>query len=106
MRVMGAPAYYPLLEAGNNWYESKASCELILDHTEELVFVVGTMGETEKKRMSMNLPDLPKRPNKTTRLSVSLQYISRKECRITVKDLGFGEMFPSTGKVWEEIVQW
>ena len=106
MRVMGAPAYYPLLEAGNNWYESKASCELILDHTEELVFVVGTMGETEKKRMSMNLPDLPKRPNKTTRLSVSLQYISRKECRITVKDLGFGEMFPPTGKVWEEIVQW
>lgn len=46
---MGAPAYYPLLEAGNNWYESRACCELILDNTEELVFVVGTMGETEKR---------------------------------------------------------
>lgn len=106
MRVMGAPAYYPLLEGGNNWYESKASCQLILDDTDELVFVVGTMGEQEKKRMSMKLPDLPVRPNKTTRLSVELQYISRKECRITVKDLGFGEMFPSSGKVWEEVVQW
>ena len=25
MRVMGAPAYYPLIEAGKNWYECKAS---------------------------------------------------------------------------------
>lgn len=106
MRVMGAPAYYPLLEAGTNWYECKASCELILDNTEELVFVVGTMGESEKKRMGMLLTDLPQRPNKTTRLSLKLQYISRKECRITVEDLGFGEMFPSSGKIWEEVVQW
>lgn len=106
MRVMGAPAYYPLLVSGTNWYECRASCELILDNTEELVFVVNTMGESEKKRMGMLLPDLPQRPNKTTRLSLKLQYISRKECRITVRDLGFGEMFPSSGKVWEEIVQW
>ncbi len=106
MRVMGAPAYYPLLVSGTNWYECRASCELILDNTEELVFVVNTMGESEKKRMGMLLPDLPQRPNKTTRLSLKLQYISRKECRITVRDLGFGEMFPSSGKVWEEVVQW
>ena len=46
----------------------------------------------------MLLTGLPKRPNKTTRLLLKLQYISRKECRITVKDLGFGEMFPSSGK--------
>lgn len=56
--------------------------------------------------MGMLLTGLPKRPNKTTRLLLKLQYISRKECRITVKDLGFGEMFPSSGKEWEEIVQW
>ena len=52
------------------------------------------MGETEKKRMGMLLTGLPKRPNKTTRLLLKLQYISRKECRITVKDLGFGEIVP------------
>ena len=106
MRVMGAPAYYPLIEAGNNWYDCKASCELILDNTEELVFVVGTMGESEKKRVAMPLPGLPKRPNKTTRLSLELKYISRNECRITVKDLGFGDMFPGSGKVWKETAQW
>lgn len=106
MRVMGAPAYYPLIEAGSNWYDCKASCELILDNVEELVFIVNTMGEGEKKRIAMPLPGLPRRPNKTTRLSLELQYVSRKECRITVKDLGFGELFPASGKVWKETAQW
>ena len=106
MKVMGAPAYYPLLEAGINWYESRACCQLNLDNTEELVIEVDTMGATEKKRMGKLMTGHPKRHNTTTRLLLKLQYISRKECRITVKDLGFGEMFPSSGKEWEEIVQW
>lgn len=105
MRVMGAPAYYPLLEAGKNWYESQAECELILDDTEELVFVVEEE-KKEKRRVSMSLPGLPKRPNKTTRLALSLEYISGKECLITVKDMGFGEMFPSSGKIWKEKTTW
>ena len=106
MRVMGAPAYYPLIEAGGNWYESKAACELILDDVKELVFVVSGLGDGEKKRMAMALPGLPKRPNKTTRLSLELAYVSREKCRITVRDLGFGDMFPSSGRVWKETVEW
>ena len=54
----------------------------------------------------MHLPGLPKRPNKTTRLLVELNYVSPKECCITVKDLGFGDMFPASGRVWKETAQW
>ena len=54
----------------------------------------------------MMLPGIPHRPNKTTRLSLELHYVSQKECRVTVRDLGFGEMFPSSGKVWTETVEW
>lgn len=106
LRVMGAPAYYPLIEGGKNWYECRAECELILDDTEELVFIVNSMEYPEKRRVSMSLPGLPPRPNKTTRLSLELQYVSPGECSITVKDLGFGEMFPSSGKVWKETARW
>ena len=106
MRVMGAQAYYPLIEAGRNWYECRAECELILDGTDELIFVASAMGENEKKYIGMRLPGLPKRPNKTTRLDVKLQYISQDECEIMVTDLGFGEMFPSSGKVWKETTRW
>ncbi|MDO5135342.1 MAG: DUF5716 family protein [Eubacteriales bacterium] len=102
MRVMGSPAYYPLIEAGKNWYECRAACELILDDVKELAFVVRRFGEEEKKKVVMALPGLPARPNKTTRLSLSLAFLSPRDCEITVKDLGFGEMFPSTGKIWKE----
>ena len=106
MRVMGAPAYYPLIEAGKNWYECKAQCEMILDDTSDLIFVVGTYGEKQKKKVVMSLPGLPQRPNKTTRLSLSLSYTSQEKCEVVVKDLGFGDMFPSSGKVWTELVKW
>ena len=59
MRVMGSPTYYPLIEAGNNWYDSKASCEFILDDTEELVFIVSTYHRPEKRRVGMMLPGIP-----------------------------------------------
>ena len=106
MRVMGSPTYYPLIESGKNWYDCKASCELILDNTEELVFVISTFDRPEKRRVGMMLPGIPERPNKTTRLLLQLQYVSPKECKVTVTDLGFGEMFPSSGKVWTETVEW
>ena len=106
MRVMGTPAYYPLIESGRNWYESNAYVELILDDTKELVFIVDTMGEAKKKRIAMALPGLPERPDRTTRLGVSLQYTSQTECRVLVKDLGFGEMFPSSGMEWKETTRW
>lgn len=56
MRVMGAPTYHSLIEAGSNWYDCKASCELILDNVEELVFIVSKMGDTEKKGSPWRCP--------------------------------------------------
>ncbi|WP_375144160.1 DUF5716 family protein, partial [Acinetobacter pittii] len=79
----------------NNWYDCKSSCEFLLDDTEEIVFVISTFDRPQKRKVGMMLPGLPPRPNKTTRLYLELQYLSPKECRVYVRDLGFGEMFPS-----------
>lgn len=106
MMIMGSPAYYSLIEAGRNWYECRAEYELILDNTEELVFSVNPMGEKGKKRIVMLLAGLPERPNRTTRLHVRLVCRSPRLCEITVEDLGFGELFPSSGKIWKESVEW
>ena len=106
MRVMGAPTYYPLIEAGKNWYECEKQCDFILDHMTELNFITEKMEGSEKKRVIMELPELPERPNRTTRLRMKLQYISANECEIVVRDMGFGDMYPSSGKVWKEIIEW
>ncbi len=106
MRVMGAAAYYTMIRSGSNWYECACTCEIILNGTEELVFEVTMENEAEVKRIAMKLPGLPARPPKTTRLLLDLRYVSREKCRISVTDLGFGEMFPSCGKTWTEMVEW
>ncbi len=106
MQVMGSPAFHLLLEAGSNWYETEAECELILDQCDTLVFTVSNILTREKQKISMALPGLANRPNKTTRLKLHISYQSVTECRITVRDLGFGELFPSSGRVWTEQITW
>ena len=106
MRVMGSKAYYPMIRSGSSWYECGCTCEFLLDGNDELIFEVTRPPETEKKKVSMKLPGLPSRPPKTTRLQLDMSYISEEKCRITVKDLGFGEMFPSSGQTWTETVEW
>lgn len=102
MMVFGTPAYHSLISAGVNWYEAVGGCELILDNTAELTFVVSNMENTKKERYSMALPGLPVRPPKATRLRLHLEFESANRCRIDVEDLGFGEMYPSSGLVWHE----
>lgn len=106
MAVQGSQAYYPIIEAGNNWYECIREFEIILDNTEELTFLVNPMEGKIRTRYSMKLPGLPKRPNKTTRLQIRVEYESASVCVITVTDMGFGEMFPASGQVWTEKVSW
>lgn len=105
MVISGSPAYYPMIQAGVNWYEAEKECELILDGIEDLVFIVSDMESGKKNRYTMRLPGLPKRPARTTRLRLRLEYDAPGVCRITAEDLGFGEMFPKSGKVWHETME-
>ena len=102
MTINGSPAYYALIAAGVNWYEAEKECELILDGTEELEFVVSSMESGKRNRYTMKLDGLPKRPPKTTRIRLRLEYDSPVTCQITAEDLGFGDMFPASHKIWHE----
>lgn len=104
--INGSQKTIPLVEAGKNWYEIHTELELILDEKEDLEFVVTPMEGGSKTRCSMKLYDLPKRPNKTTRLRLTVAYESEELCVVTAEDMGFGEMFPSEGKIWTEKVSW
>lgn len=106
MDVGGSLRNVPIVEAGRLWYEVYTSLELILDEKEELEFTVIPMEGGSRAKFVMKLPGLPKRPNKTTRLLLTVTYESEEQCLIRAEDLGFGELFPSDGKVWTEKVSW
>ena len=51
------------------------------------------------------LDGLEKRPAGTTRLRINMDMNSVDEVSVKVTDLGFGELFPATGKVWEQTIE-
>ncbi len=107
MMIMGSPAYYSIIQAGKNWYDCRSVFDLILDGTDQLTFYISPMqsNEKQKKKVSMSLPGLVPRPNRTTRLRVCLECQTETTCKITVRDMGFGEMYPSSKKIWTETIQ-
>ena len=65
--------------------------------------IVGYIGG--KKAAPILLDGLEKRPRGTTRLRLSMAMSAVNEVEIRVQDMGFGELFPATGKVWEQTVE-
>lgn len=106
MAIQGAVKEYVVVEAGKNWYETEHEFELILDGRCELQFTVHPLEGGSNRYYSMKLPGLPKRPDRTTRLRVHVMYESADTCIILVQDLGFGELYPSSGLMWTERATW
>lgn len=93
--------FHTLLSAGENWYEADAECEVILDDSAFIDFWLQHPRSSEAKIESLELTDLPERPNKTTRLKFRLKPLSDREVKVTIKDMGFGEIYKSSDKIWE-----
>ena len=93
--------FISLLDAGDNWFESEFSCEVILDGTKEIEFWIQRPDRRQASVEVLELKDLPDRENRTTRLRITAKPVSDKDIKIIIRDLGFGEIVPSSNKVWE-----
>ena len=85
--------------AGSNWYETKASATFVLDNTDSVEFLVTPVGTTTPIRYEVSLDEFPKRPNKTTKVEVILSFTGERTMTVRVIDKGFGELFPSSGRM-------
>lgn len=93
--------YLTLLDAGESWYEAYGECEVILDGTGEIEVWIQKPDSRDAKVEILELTDLPERDNRTTRLRISAKPTSDIEAIVTISDLGFGEIEPSSNKTWE-----
>lgn len=95
---------YTLITAGESWYESKGECEVILDGDQEIAFWVQHPESRQAHVEVLELTDLPERKRRTTRLRITAIPVSDWEIHVIIKDLGFGELVPSSNKVWEHYI--
>lgn len=100
VKKAGEPTFYNLISAGRNWFETSGQCEVILNGEKEINFWKQLPHSREAVIETLELTDLPQRPERTTRLSISAVPISNEKIHITIKDMGFGEFFHSTDKTW------
>lgn len=105
MEIRGKISHYMLINAGVNWFEAEHVCEFLVEGLKEVVLYGKPMRGEDIRSYSIPLKGLPDRPGRTTRLQMRLQYISAGRCKVTIRDLGFGEFYPPSGLTWESVLE-
>ena len=90
-----------LAEAGTGRYELSASCQVLLEGEPIVEVWLQPPDRKEARVEQLRLTDLPQRPPKATRLCIEIMPGEGRQVLIRIIDMGFGEWYPSSGKVWE-----
>lgn len=98
----GRTVYQPLLDAGAEWYDAAAQVDILLEDGDEIVLTQTPVDTGSPRDIIVKLENLPQRPRATTRLRIRLSMRSADIMKIEAEDLGFGEIFPSSGMRWEQ----
>lgn len=93
-----------LLKAGTPWYDASESLDVILDQEDELQFLLINPVKREERSYLFTLDGLMERPNRTIRLTIEAKMMDKKTVVLTVKDKGFGTLFPSSNRIWEKSI--
>lgn len=106
MKVLrrGEDSYFAILDGGENWYEAVRDFEIILESGNVIEFMVTPLTGEYVINRKITLDGLPERPVNTSRLRLHVEMSAVDQVTVTVEDMGFGEIFPSSGKGWTQTV--
>lgn len=94
--------FIPIITGGKQWYNTHGELSVILDDTDTITLIYRNHKTGDEKRETVRIHGLPKRPNKTTKVSLEVEFDSPHEGAVIVRDLGFGKMFPTTNKIYRK----
>lgn len=94
--------YYPILDAGTNWYEAQSTFDVILASNNAITLNISPVDGRKTRVARISLEGLKVRGNRTNRVGLRFYMEDASAVQIEIQDKGFGEFFPSTGQVWKE----
>ncbi|MDE7478247.1 MAG: hypothetical protein K2M91_09910 [Lachnospiraceae bacterium] len=94
--------YYPILDAGTNWYEAQSVFDVMLVKNNAITLSIAPVDGRKTRVARISLEGLKVRGNKTNRVELRFYMKDANAVQIEITDKGFGEFFPSTGQVWKE----
>ena len=104
MRVNGQEGWYPIVSWGTHWYEADGQWDVILEDTSDIEIHVETLAGEELQVETVSLEGLPERRDYSLRIQIEAMFIDERTCKLTFKDVGFGEFFLSSGFQVEKIL--
>lgn len=101
----GTYKFVPLAEAGKNWYDQEYEYEILLKGESEIDFWIHDTNENKPKIITYVMNEWPGRTCEFTRVRVNAKPLSPSEIKVSIKDMGFGEISNSTGAISEYIIK-
>ncbi|NLK27889.1 MAG: hypothetical protein GX306_06055 [Clostridiales bacterium] len=95
----------PLTQAAVPWYEVNETIEVIPEDEAEIEIILRNIMTRDIIRERLVPNHTPDRPKRMTRLGINLTCTSSTNAKITVTDLGFGDFYPETGRMWEFFIE-
>lgn len=93
----GEPLLLNLCRAPRDWFDSGMKMDFILDRPEFVRFYFTALLSGSRSTLDVDVSGIPQRPNKATRIEIEICFFSESLCEITIRDKGFGELFPPSG---------
>jgi len=100
----GVIKYVSLIEAGINWFEASSELEFMLGQGADIRILLIPINGEGQRCIVIRTDNIPERPERASRVRLSIQMLSESELKCTVTDLGFGEIFPASGNETEEVI--
>jgi hypothetical protein len=101
----GREEYFALLDAGTNWYEADREVECIMAEDPSISLIVTPLDGQKVHMEVLTLRNIPERPAKTTRVHIKLAMTAVDEVQVNVSDMGFGDIYRSSGQTWDFTVK-
>lgn len=91
--------------AGDCWYDRVSVIDVIPERQNTVDFIVTSVDSKKKRMISIPLEGFPKRPERTTRVQIQVMFLDERTMEVTLRDRGFGELFPaSDAQIRQEVM--
>lgn len=91
-----------LAKAGTPWYLVDEQMDVIPDGDTEIAVTVRNVFDQREKQFMLDLEPVLNKVDRHCRIGIRVRFASPKTCVITLKDKGFGELFPTSNRIWEK----
>lgn len=89
---------YRAVKAGTNWYMAAKRLRFVVNDVKEIIIHVKPIEKKPDQDVVIPLDEFPGRPEKMTKVMLEIGFSSASACKVCIKDMGFGDIYKSTGK--------